>query len=130
MDEVGGVALRQPGTQSSGPEQGPDDLELAPVALVPEVVEQAGGRKVGGRCADEDPVDIVGPLIDRRGEAGKSVEQPGRVRLAEQCGHVRSVLDRQRLVVAPDGGVVVNSRYTVATGTSDSVLMASMVVRA
>ena len=62
MDEVGGVALAQPGSQRTGPRQRAGDRPLPLLPLRRELLELGRGVRVGAGRADEDAVERRDPL--------------------------------------------------------------------
>jgi len=112
VDDVGGVALAQPGPEGAGPGQGAGDPSLALVPLLLVLGEQRCGLGIGGRGADQDAVDVFAPGVDGDADAGEPGQQLLRVRLGEERNGLGPVLYRDGLVVA--GGSTVLSQSVVS----------------
>ena len=112
---------------------------LTLIALLSDLVEKFGCRGIGACRARQGAVDVVGPLVDRRRDAGEPCQElvrSGSVNSEATSG--RSCTARgwssptmevsSRALRIPS--FEEKSRYTVADGTSECSLIASTVVAA
>ena len=139
VDDVRSVALAQLRPQGAGAGQGTGDLALALLPLPGQLGEQRGSVRIGARCAEEDPVKGLGP----RHDAADDPARPDSWFLGSGFASNARTWGRSCIVTAWSSPAIKtwssalripsfeeNSRYTVAGGTSERSLMASIVVAA
>ena len=84
VDEIGRVALAEPGPERAGAGQRSGDPTLTLVSLVRVLREQLGRCRVRARRAREDAVDVAAPRVDGDGEVGEASEDLGGVGLGDE----------------------------------------------
>ena len=116
VDQVGGVAFSESGLEGAGASQCACDLALPLIALMAELAEKFRGPRIGPGRAHEDVVDVVRPLVDRRGDTGEAGEELARVGFGEHRSDVGPFRHRKGLIVTGDGRVEQGLEYPELRG--------------
>jgi hypothetical protein len=127
MDNVRRIALAQARLQGAGARERTGDLLLALIPVARLSGKQRGGVRIRTGCAEQDPVDGLGPGHDTGGDACEACELVSGIGILMASSSPATETSSSALRIP---SLDENSRYTVAAGTSDCSLMASIVVAA